>query len=781
MISSIQQSSPEEPGLYAGFITDTWNYRNTLRIAGRFAEGGSFAAQILGYRPAFFRPDPQGGWQSFEGEPLKKARPSDPGAFGSGLSPADDFLIFTGIRGPVLLRGTRAAGRRVDYFLHNPEITPWDGNTTLVWLSLDIETDPRNQVRAISLADTRGNQAVLFWGESYHGIRDPRILICENEAQLLHRCAAMLLEWDPDVITGWNVAEFDMAVLFQRFQALGMDFDFGRAVGEPSTLRKTNSGLTRVLVPGRQVVDAMRIMRSSGLKFPDHRLETVANQILGRGKLIHQSGPEKIQLLETLRRESPQDYCLYCLEDATLVLDILKTTRMDELTVSRARLTGMNLEMSWTSIPAFERIYAMELIRRRVLPPAEKPQKPVTGAAGGTVLEPVPGLFSQVMVFDFRSLYPSIMRTFNIDPLSFQRAESIASPPDNPENLITAPNGARFSRQTGILPGLLDTYVTNREASLASGDEVGAFVYKILMNSFYGVLGSPGCTYGRTELAGAITGFGKVCLHFARDFFTRKGYSVLYGDTDSVFVTLPGGVQGDLNARGSSMAVQATAELGAYIQETYKVASRIQLRFETWYRRFLLPPLRSTLPGEPIRGRAKGYAGARGDPETIEIKGMEAARSDYTPLAQNFQRELLTLLFSDAPPETLERFVREFTASLTAGRLDDQLVYKKILRRPAQEYEKGAPPQVRAARLLGWTRQKGRIQYLMTTQGPQPLSIRHAPIDYAHYVQHQLLPVWQSLAEAADLGDSFLRGTPSSGPGPYTSLSPLSDQLELGL
>jgi DNA polymerase-2 len=174
---------------------------------------------------------------------------------------------------------------------------------------------------------------------------------------------------------------------------------------------------------------------------------------------------------------------------------------------------------------------------------------------------------------------------------------------------------------------------------------------------------------------------------------------------------------------------------------------------------------------------------------------MEAARSDYTDLAKRFQRELLTLFFEDSTPKELEFYVREITASLVSGDLDSELIYHKVLRRPAQDYGGSAPPQVRAARLLGWTHQKGRISYLMTKAGPEPLEKISSPVDYRHYIDHQLRPIWQSLADAADIGETFLQPSMSETPlssehelktgeqpmrgEAFSRLSPLDDQLEL--
>jgi DNA polymerase II len=789
---------------WKGYIVHTWTRRGQLRLAGRLEDGSSFAA-ILPAPPARrFRPDPEGDWETFDGTRLNIARStitqassgtprySQAESIETGLPPAQKFLLFNGIRGTVTLRGPWTPGRRVHRVFNNPEIRPSDHRPSVVWAAVDIETDRQEQITAVSIVSGKRETVFLVPLTTTHP-PSPDMLpryakICRTEGELLAAFAETIREWDPDIITGWNVTDFDFSVLARRYAALSLPFDLGRAEDEVARIRKTQTGRTHITIPGRQVVDAMRIVRGSGRDFDDYRLDTVATEVLGRGKTVRETDEEKLAELDRLRREDLPAFCRYSLEDSRLVLDILSETGLDTLTLVRSTLTGMEFDRAWTSIPAFERIYALELVRRNILPPREAGQADVSGAAGGTVLDATPGLFTNVLVFDFRSLYPSVMRTFNIDPLVYERAKTggNGTTDDGAGDSITAPNGARFSRNPGILPALLDTYFHAREEALVSGDTVAAYVYKILMNSFYGVLGSSGCIYGRTELAGAITGFGRYCLLFARDFFREKGMTVLYGDTDSVFVYAGGA---DLGSRCDALARELNEALSREIRETYGVPSRIAIRCDVVYRRFLLPRLRSVTATPVIRGRAKGYAGlvaeTDGDAERVDIKGMEAARSDYTALARRFQRELLDLLFHDAGTTAIDAYVRGIVADLLAGRLDSELVYRKILRRPAREYTHAASPQVRAARKLGWTTRRGRVEYVMTTAGPEPLQLLQAPPDYRHYIDHQLRPIWLSVAEAADLSDTLTRAEPdgsSSDPKHrLQDLSPLDDQLQLGL
>src|SRR5690606_6006265 len=132
-------------------------------------------------------------------------------------------------------------------------------------------------------------------------------------------------------------------------------------------------------------------------------------------------------------------------------------------------------------------------------------------------------------VFDFKSLYPSVIRTFNIDPLSY------VEKPRPDEDLIETPGG-KFRRAPAILPRLLDELFPRREAAKKAGDDVASNAIKILMNSFYGVLGTPACRFHNPALANSITGMGREILLWSKRWFESKSFTVLYGDTDSLFV-----------------------------------------------------------------------------------------------------------------------------------------------------------------------------------------------------------------------------------------------------
>jgi DNA polymerase-2 len=786
-MSPTDDSPTDDSPAYDGFIIHSYarskRGRSALYLLGRLSDGSTFAVVENRYQPNFYVREGDAGavekaltsmaeelpsegavhpvsssLRTMDGEPcrqilcatqeLKRQVRDALQLFGirtyeADLRVADQFRLERRIHGPVRIRGKARPGRYVKRVFVDPEVEAGDWQPRLSVLSLDIETHVQTQtIRAIALSlqdpfrDAPAADQVLFLGPELHR---PGIECFSDEKALLQAFRDRLAALDPDVITGWNVIDFDLQVLSDRFRRYGLPFTLGRSREAAVHLPQSEGRGSRVIVPGRQVWDGVRIVRASPDPFEDYSLETVAGAILGYGKRIEiRDGEDRIGAIERLYRDQPEELCAYCLEDARLVHQIMGRTGLFELTLRRCVLIGVAPDLAWTSIAAFEHLYIESLHRRGMVAPTFGVDPlPMEGAPGGIILAPRPGVFDQVLVFDFQSLYPSIIRTFNIDPLSYigkprEGSEEAQKPP------IRAPNGAVFAREPGILPELLDRFFEGRSRAQADGDAVASFVYKIIMNSFYGVLGAGGCRFAGSDLAGAITSFGQRILSWCRDYLEDLGYSVLYGDTDSLFVTvLPGTAAADRGAAapallldGQEICSRVNRALEEHLVQTYSVEPRLTLKFEKRYDRFFLPPLRGG-SGQGEKGRAKGYAGLLaasdeqeaappGIPDVrsrIEVKGMEAVRRDWTDLAQDFQIRLLELLF------------------LT-------------------------PPHVKAAALLPRSEQRGLIRYVMTREGPQPEGRISAPIDYDHYLERQLVPIASAFTEVlkTDLEAMFGRG-----------------------
>ena len=209
------------------------------------------------------------------------------------------YLIDRGIRSAVRIHGNPAlsAGEwsRTVVF-DEPSLEPADWTPELTTLSLDLETDPEaKQIYSVSLWGC-GAQEVLLWcpDEDARAACPSGATPCADEAELLTLLCRRIRELDPDVLTGWSIIDFDVPVLIRRAAAAGVALDLGRAPGE---LRQRDGGARRfsdsIFIPGRTVLDGIRLLRAVGLRLPDYSLETASRHILGEGQDVHGCRPRR--------------------------------------------------------------------------------------------------------------------------------------------------------------------------------------------------------------------------------------------------------------------------------------------------------------------------------------------------------------------------------------------------------------------------------------------------------------------------------------------------------
>ncbi|HEU5180241.1 MAG TPA: DNA polymerase II [Candidatus Polarisedimenticolia bacterium] len=647
-------------------------------------------------------------------------------------------LIDRGLRGSVAIEGPFRSGNRVSRLFDNPALAACDFRPTLKVLSIDFETDPKGtRIHSVAL-HAPGFEEVLLAVPAI-GKRVHAAVYCGTEKNLLLRLAEALRHYDPDVITGWNLIDFDLTVLNQRMQEHRVSLELGRIPGPLKITRDSSFwGASRADLPGRMVLDGIQLLRGAFVKLEDYSLETAARTLLGEGKTL--SGPARHEEIERLFREDLEAFVEYNLTDARLVARILQKTQLVELAVERSLLTGMPLDRVSGSIASFDFLYLSEMRKRGLVAPTVTAAAEPEPTLGGAVLEPVPGIHENILGFDYKSLYPSLILTFNIDPAGLLVGPSGEMDP------IQAPNGARFRRDSGILPEILARLIPRREAAKRSGDLLASQAIKILMNSFYGVLATPACRFHSAPVANAITHFGQSILLWTKQHVEALGHRVLYGDTDSLFVESNAATPEFAARVGAELSERINRDLARHLLATHRVASRLELEFERLYLKLFLPAMRHGTAG--ARKRYAGWVEEKGIRRVVFV-GMESVRSDWTDLSKEFQKGLFERVFRGEP---VEEFVRAFVGSLKSGEQDELLVYRKSLRKPLDQYTETTPPHVKAARLLPAAPGR-RIAYVMTLAGPQPDGHRDSPIDYEHYIAKQIGPVADALL--SQLGSSF--------------------------
>ncbi|MCB1755554.1 MAG: DNA polymerase II [Gammaproteobacteria bacterium] len=657
--------------------------------------------------------------------------------FESDLKPTDRFLMERFITGGIEIQG-RAIPQASFSEFENPAIRATDYRPVLGVLSFDIETNYKtDEVLSIAGLFYKGEQqteVVFIQADEAVSTQDEFDCVSfPDEKSLLNGFFQWLSSIDPDVLIGWNVINYDLQILQERARKHALGFAIARGRQSAAILPPSHSGqASTARIPGRVVLDGIDTLRAAFWQFESFALDHVAGELLGKSKLI---GGEHNRAEEILELYASDKHALarYNLQDCRLVRDIFQHTDLLNFALEKASVTGLAFGRTGGSIAAFDYLYLPRLHRKGFVAPDARPNQPGGLASpGGYVMDSRPGMYTNVLVLDFKSLYPSIIRTFLIDPLGLHAIG---------EDKVPGFDGASFHRSQQVLPELIASLWDKREIAKREQNAPMSQAVKIIMNSFYGVLGAAACRYYNPQLTSSITRRGHEIILKTRELIERQGHQVIYGDTDSVFVWLEGQISSEqAQATGKHLADMLNRWWREHIRRQFRLESFLEIEFETHYQRFLMPTMRGSSAGS--KKRYAGLIEKPGGEQKLVFKGLETVRSDWTPLAREFQRALFQRVFAEQP---VEQYIRDTVSRMFAGEFDQKLRYRKRIRQSLDAYVKNVPPHIQAARQLD---NCGRwVDYFITTTGPQPEAMLKAPLDYAHYQDKQLRPVADTILQ----------------------------------
>lgn len=383
-------------------------------------------------------------------------------------------------------------------------------------LYIDIETDDRKS------GIIPGRDRILSFAY-YDNLGNSDCILEEDERKLCRKVIKLFDKYD--VICGWNSRSFDYVVLKKRFEILGIVYDFREIIHYDMMWRMIKLG-------------------AYGIYLPNYALDTVGKYFFGVGKVEIEGGNAKIYNLYLNNRERLKEYNL---RDAQLLKMIDDKVKMLNLSI---------LECVWCST-FLNQFYISKLLDNYILKRAHKKgliyparftnyDKKKTKFAGGYVFDVKPGVHSNVFMFDYKSLYPNIIKSFNIS------LDVLANKDD--KDIITTPNGVHYKRdEEGLVCALISKLMENRKQYKAEmlKHHFGSVEYEIynlmqdvvkeMANSMYGILGSAENRYFNIKIAESITLTGQWCIKTAAKYFEEKGHVIVAGDTDSIFVKVKKG------------------------------------------------------------------------------------------------------------------------------------------------------------------------------------------------------------------------------------------------
>lgn len=680
-----------------------------------------------------------------------------------------------------------------DLVAHAPE-GEWLKMAPLRILSFDIECagrkgvfpeaseDPVIQIANVILryGELRPFVRNVFTVDSCAPIIGSEILSYAQERDMLMAWRDFMVRADPDVIIGYNIANFDLPYLLDRAKALSLPrFPyFGRMVNirqeaKDSVFSSRAYGTREnkvVNIDGRMQLDLLQFIQRE-YKLRSYTLNSVSAHFLGE-----QKEDVKHSIITDLQNGSAElrrRLAVYCLKDAYLPMRLLDKLMCLVNYTEMARVTGVPFSYLLARGQQIKVISQLlrKCLQEGIVVPNMKSEGGGEEYEGATVIEPNRGYYDvPIATLDFSSLYPSIMMAHNLCYTTLVSKTSIQAFGLAEDDYTLTPNGDYFvkaSKRKGLLPTILDELLSARKKAKADlKKETDPFkrdvlngrqlALKISANSVYGFTGA---TIGKLPclaISSSVTAFGREMIEETKKvvqekYSRRNGYphdaEVIYGDTDSVMVKFG---YADLET-----CMKFGEEAAQYVST--KFISPIKLEFEKVYFPYLLI-------------NKKRYAGlywTRPDRfDKMDTKGIETVRRDNCRLVQNVITKVLEFILEERDVGKAERFVKQTIADLLQNRVDlSQLVITKAYSK--HEYD-GKQAHVELAKRMrqrdpGSAPNLGdRVAYVIIKssgsknyeKSEDPLYVLEnlLAIDFNYYLENQLLKPLMRIFEPI-LGD----------------------------
>lgn len=645
-------------------------------------------------------------------------------------------------------------------------------NAQLKYMSFDIEClvedlsrfmdSKQDPIITISFAFShmfRGKKSLVLCAK--HAKADGVPLKCfPDEKTMLEEFLRVVAEYDPDIITGYNINGFDIPFVLDRLKINGLPAALGRTP-EASYVRSFGPNNESV-VSGRVVVDPFQILKKDVyIRLPRYDLGTVAKEMLNDNKL-------EMKHRDMGKHWSTDDgttkIIRYCAKDSQLALDLLLKKRLLDKFFELSKVSGVLLQDSLGGQSTRIEVRVLHEFRANdyVLPPKPNDaavskrmiEREKKGLKGATVLEPQKGLHTKgcTLILDFKSLYPSLIITYNLSPDTLINKDTPLAESEKHKS----PLNDEFVNETvhkGIFPRILTELMEARgrakKGMSTANDEERAILdarqaaLKILLNSFYGYTGYIKARLYVMEVAGAITSYGRDNLMKTKQLVEDQfKLNLIYGDTDSIFVSTTLDNLDEARKLGDAVSKYITDNLPGVLE----------LQFEKIYRTFLILT-------------KKRYAGWSFSPsfkegsmiwkDKIETKGIETVRRDWCPLVSETLSTVIEIILKEGDIKKSVTYVKGVIDSVRANKVaPEKLVVVKGITKSIGAY-KGIQPHIELAKRVN-SRNPGepvvvgdRIGYVIIN-GSEMLSKRAETVDYVkeknlvidsgYYIDRQLLP-----------------------------------------
>lgn len=631
--------------------------------------------------------------------------------------------------------------------------------------SLRMPTSETDEIIVVTFAfshEYNGQKTlVLIVGdsESYEDI-----IFCKDEKSLLYIFNEVFQEYNPDIITGYNINGFDFEYIMRRMELNFIKPLIGR--NNSSMWIRKGFGNTTISIQGRVIFDLLPLIKAN-YNYTSYNLKTISHELLKNDKI---DLPMK-QLREEYINNNYKNTIEYARKDAILTLELLYKTKFLDKYIAISKLTGLLLQDCVNSRQTQKieikimREYLKE-DRLIAMAPLGVPDDKNVKYEGATVLKAKEGLIEDVVVLDYKSLYPTIMisQNYSYDTLIKEEERLYYEELGYPINKAFV--GGWFISSTvkkGIVPRILEELLAERIRikklmKVAEGPEkdyldARQYALKILLNSFYGYSGYSRARLYHLDIASAVTSFGRENIKETKSFIENinddmYSFKVVYGDTDSVFIE----VKSTENEYGK-IPLDTLKEIGVTIgkERSKQLPAPMELLYEKIAKRIIFEA-------------KKKYAYYRYDQDKngkwigkITSSGIETKRRNACKIVGTTLEGILDKILIENDTQKAIKVVRDaisFIENLEYSKPEDLecIILSTKYSKPINEY-KVVPIHIRVAQKMIERNEQlsigDRISYLIVegdgkfnrrAQNVQEILKSKLEIDRKYYIETQLLP-----------------------------------------
>ncbi len=594
---------------------------------------------------------------------------------------------------------------------------------------------------------------VSFYGEEYKKVvtwkrfktKLEYIEFVESEADLINRIREIINEYSPDILTGYFSDQFDLPYIKTRADKYKIKLDIGLDFSE---LRVEKGKTVTSDIAGFNHLDISKFIRKSiapSISTFALDLNTVASELINEKK--QNVDLEKLSEIWDKKINELEPYCEYNLHDSFLVFKL--TEKMLPTILEMVKIVGM-------TIPDVARVGFSQLVESYLLKQAslfnevapelphhtELKKRMLQTFKGGFVYEPKPGLYKDIVVFDYRSLYPSIISSHNIDPGTLNC--------DCCEGRKPAPTEGKkeywfCAKKKGFLPTIIEDLITRRmrineimKEKTTPLMEARSKSLKLLANSFYGYLGFPMARWYNLECAKSTTAYGRFYIHKVIDKAQKEDFKVLYCDTDSIFLNLGGKTRKDADDFQEKINMELPGLMELECEGFYPAGIFVSAKMGKF-------------------GAKKKYA-LLTENGNLKIRGFETVRRNWSPIAKDVQKNVLTLILKENKPAEAVEYVKKIINDLRENKvpLKDIIIHTQ-LQKEIEDYESIGPHVAIASRMRNRGIDVGsqsKIEFVITKNGDKirdkakmPDEVSQDDYDPNYYINNQVIPSVEKIFE----------------------------------